>query len=504
MGEDENTTTMFLGIDIGTSAVKAVLMDATGIQVAQASAALDVSSPHPGWSEQDPESWWHAAIEACASLKQETGRSWDAVAGIGLSGQMHGAVTLNAAQKPVRPAILWNDSRSAPQCQAMQQEMPEIGLLAGVPPMPGFTAPKILWLKENEPTVYAQIAQILLPKDYVRLRMTGSSAMDMADAAGTLWLDQERREWSAPLCTLSATDPAWLPSLFEGTEISGTLSRAGATALSLAPGIPVAAGGGDAAAGAVGIGAVEDGDAFLSLGTSGQLFVTTQSYRPNPESAVHAYAHCIPKRWFQMAAMLNGARPLQWWSETTGIGIAVLLDEAQSAQEKDLRRTPLFLPYLTGERTPHNDASIRGGFYGLENDTSRAEMTRAVCDAIAYTFCDAQEALKKAGTVLENPAAIGGGAKSDHVLQTLSDAMGVSILRRQDASAGPAFGAARLAAIASGAVSLSEIATAPPEDRLFEPDATRAALHQERLVQYRRLYDVLAPYAASAFGKNFS
>lgn len=495
---------MFLGIDIGTSAVKAVLMDEDGAQLAQASAALGVSSPHSGWSEQDPEDWWAATIQACEILRHQAGPQWASIKSIGLSGQMHGAVTLDAAYQPIRPAILWNDSRSAPQCEALQGALPDIGTLAGVPPMPGFTAPKILWLKQNEPEAYKKIAQILLPKDYVRLRMTGESAMDMADAAGTLWLDQAHRCWSPALCSVSATDLDWLPQLYEGTSVSGLVSTEGATALSVKPGTPVAAGGGDAAAGAVGIGAVEDGDAFLSLGTSGQLFVTTATYRPNPESAIHAYAHCIPERWFQMAAMLNGARPLQWWSETTGIRIETLLEEAQSDQKKDLARTPLFLPYLTGERTPHNDAAIRGGFYGLENDTARAEMTRAVCDAVAYTFCDAQEALKKAGTVLECPAAIGGGARSDMVLQTLSDAMGVAILRRQDASAGPAFGAARLAAIAAGTASLSSIATAPPEDRLFEPNMERAALHQERLAQYRKLYEALAPYAASAFGKNFS
>ncbi|MDJ0686030.1 MAG: xylulokinase [Alphaproteobacteria bacterium] len=487
---------MFLGIDIGTSAVKAILMDAEGTAAARASAPLTVQSPNLGWSEQDPTTWWTAALAVCATLRRDAETAYGAIAAIGLSGQMHGAVCLDAALAPIRPAILWNDGRSGAECAEMAAALPGLAALAGVPPTPSFTAPKILWLKRREPESYARIAHILPPKDYVRLRLTGGLATDMADAAGTLWLDQAKRGWSETLCRVSATDPAWLPRLCEGTQLAGALTEAAAMALGLTAGLPVAAGGGDAAAGAVGIGAMNQGDAFISLGTSGQLFAAADSYRPNPAGMVHAFAHAVPDRWFQMAAMLNGARPLQWWSETTGVEIADLLAEVENDIGKDPGRAPLFLPYLTGERTPHNDAAIRGGFYGLENDTSRAEMTRAVIDAVAYSFCDARDALAGAGTRVTAPSAIGGGARSDLLLQTMADATGFVIRRRKDADAGPAYGAARLAAASTGAITLSELAQTPPLDRQFDPDPHKAAHHAERLARYRALYAALAPFAA--------
>jgi len=405
---------------------------------------------------------------------------------------MHGAVCLDADQKPLRPAILWNDGRSAPQCAEMAKTMPEIGQRAGAIPMPGFTAPKVLWLSQNEPEIHAQIKHVLLPKDFVRLKLTGTLATDMAEAAGTHWLDQATRQWSDALCQVSATDLAWLPNCIEGVAVSGHVADHAAKALSLPEGIPVAGGGGDAAAGAVGIGAVQDGDAFISLGTSGQLFVVTDSYRPNPDAATHAYAHCIPGRWFQMAAMLNGASPIAWWANAVGAPIEDLLAEAENAETE---RTPLFLPYLTGERTPHNDADIRGGFYGLGSDTGRPEMTQAVLDAIAYSFCDAYDALSEGGTTITHPAVIGGGARSDHLLQTISDALGLPLKRYQDAETGPAFGAARLAMIAAGAGTLEDIVTAPEVDREFTPNKDVATHHAARLTRYRDLYRALASFA---------
>ena len=482
----------FLGIDIGTSAVKAVLVDGNGIAIATASAPLTAQSPNPSWSEQSPDAWWVAVQSACAKLADTPG--YNAITAIGLSGQMHGAVCLDENLSSLRPAILWNDGRSVSQCAEMATAMPEIGHVAGAIPMPGFTAPKLLWLAQNEPELHSRIRHILLPKDYVRLQLTGTLTTDMADAAGTHWLDQEKRAWSDTLCSVSATNPDWLPECLEGNAISGNLTDDAATALDLSAGIPVAAGGGDAAAGAVGIGAVQDGDAFISLGTSGQLFVVTDTYRPNPESAIHAYAHCVPERWFQMAAMLNGASPLAWWAKASGASIPDLLTEAKKANPA---RTPIFLPYLTGERTPHNDATIRGSFYGLESHTGRAEMTRAVLDAIAYTFCDARDALAQAGTVIANPAVIGGGARSDLLLQTISDALGVPLKRYQDAETGPAFGAARLAMIAVRAGTMEAIITPPDVDQTFAPNSANSERHAERLARFRGLYQALKPFAAN-------
>jgi len=481
---------MFLGLDIGTSAVKAILVEAGGTVAATASASLTAQNLQPSWSEQDPEAWWQAVQTACAELSATSGYS--NVSAIGLSGQMHGAVCLGADRKPLRPAILWNDGRSAAQCAEIVEAMPEIGNVAGAIPMPGFTAPKLLWLAQNESETHAKIKHVLLPKDYVRLKLTDTLVTDMADAAGTHWLDQANRRWSNDLCEVSATDPAWLPECVEGLAVSGNLTSNAANALGLSAGIPVAAGGGDAAAGAIGIGAVQDGDAFISLGTSGQLFVVTDSYRPYPESATHAYAHCVPDRWFQVAAMLNGASPIAWWAKAVGAPNADLLAEAETA---DLTRTPLFLPYLTGERTPHNDADIRGGFYGIGSDTGRAEMTQAVLDAIAYSFCDARDALAQAGTSIAHPAVIGGGARSDHLLQTISDALGLPLKRYQDAETGPAFGAARLAMIGVGAGTIETVVTSPEVDCEFTPQAKTASRHAERLVRYRTLYRALKPFA---------
>ena len=481
---------MYLGIDIGTSAVKAVVVAPDGSEVASRSQALSLQTPRRNWSEQDPKAWWDAACTACGKLQRDDPRSWEGVRAIGLSGQMHGAVLLDHDMQVIRPAILWNDGRSMAQCREIEAQLPDVGQLCGVPAMPGMTAPKVLWVKESEPENYRRIRHVLLPKDHVRLRMTGQTATDMADAAGTMWLDQKERCWSEPLCEASATDPSWLPKCFEGTEISGELTREAADALGLKRGIAVAAGSGDAAAGAVGVGAIEDGDAFISLGTSGQLFVCSDRYQPNPESAVHAFAHCVPGRWSTIAAMLNGASPMQWFASVMNAAIAELLDEAQAAAEG---RVPFFLPYLTGERTPHNNADIRGGFYGVEPATDRAAMMRAVVDAIAYSFCDAKDAIEAAGRTITLPAAIGGGARSDFVLQTVSDALGLPIQRYEGAQTGPALGAARLAMVASGDASLADAAVKPGIGRMFEPDPAKAEYHAQRLATYRALYHALKP-----------
>ncbi len=480
-----------LGLDIGTSAVKGVVIDAGGRQVAEASAPLSSNHPHSGWSEQNPDDWVAAVEACCLALRNKLGPVWPTVGAIGLSGQMHGATMLGEDLRPVRPAILWNDSRSTAQCNAINDLVPDIEVRAGIIAMPGFTAPKVLWTAENEPDVYNRIAHIVLPKDYVRLALTGELATDMADAAGTIWLNEAKRNWDDVLCKASRTDKAWLPRLVEGTEISGQLREGVASRLGLEAGIPVSGGAGDAAAGALGIGAVDDGEAFASLGTSGQLFVSTQDYRAAPGSAVHCFAHCVPDRWFQMACMLNGAAPIDWFARLTNRPIANLLDDARGEAS-----APLFLPYLTGERTPHNDAAIRGAFYGLEPDTGDAACMRAVVEAVAYSFCDAKDSLARAGTELEQIAAIGGGTRSDFVLQTMADAMGLVVNRYKDSATGPALGAARTAMIAADNCTLSDVATRPKLDRTFTPDPKTWDYHTEKLERWRGLYAALKPFAA--------
>ncbi len=487
-GEDR---AIFLGLDIGTSAVKALVVDADGQVVADTSSALSSQHRKPGWSEQNPDDWLNAVEACCIELSGRIGAKWPTIRAIGLSGQMHGAVLLGADKRPLRPAILWNDGRSTAQCDAINAAIGNIETLAGIFAMPGFTAPKVLWCAENEPEIHARIEHILLPKDYVRLWLTGKMAIDMADAAGTLWLDEAKRHWDEELCAASATKSTWLPRLMEGTEVSGRLTGEIAQRLKLPEGTVVAAGGGDAAAGALGIGAINEGDAFASLGTSGQLFVATRTYRPAPGTALHCFAHCLPDRWFQMACMLNGASPMNWFSSMTGAAIPHLLGEAEQAAN-----VPLFLPYLTGERTPHNDSSIRGGFYGLGPDTDRGACMQAIVDAIAYTFCDANACLKQAGTDLSSIAAIGGGTRSDLVLQTMADAMGISIHRYRGSETGPALGAARLAMVASGDHKLEEVAATPGLEKVFEPRSERQSHHEERLGRWRDLYQTLRPYAA--------
>jgi xylulokinase len=473
---------VYLGLDLGTSSVKACVIDDAGAVVATASAPLTMSHPFPGASEQTCDEWW-AAI--CSAIRSIDGQTRARLRAIGLSGQMHGAVLLDAENAPIRPAILWNDGRAEAECADMARLDPEVGLLSGAPPMPGFTAPKLLWLSRFEPQTHARIAHVLLPKDYVGFRLHGRLVTDPSDAAGTGWFDERARCWSTRLCQISATDPSWLPEVRYGSDVAGALMPEVARELGLPDGIPVATGAGDAAAGAVGIGAIHDGDGFISLGTSGQLFVTTNTYRPDPENCLHAYAHCLPDRWFQMAAMLNGARPLAWFADLVGRRLEELLAEAEVAPPG-----PLFLPYLSGERTPHGDASIRAGFAFLDESTTQGSLMRSVVEAVAFTFVDAIDVFSAAGTRPDALMAIGGGTRSDFLMQMIADATGCRIVRTRGAEVGPAFGAARLAQLALREVS-EDILTTPPVDREFHPDPGGGFFDKDRLAAFRSLYPAL-------------
>jgi xylulokinase len=480
---------MFLGIDLGTSAVKACLMAPGGALVDTQDAPLSTMHPFDGASEQECDAWWAATARAVQALAPELRAQ---VCAVGLSGQMHGAVVLDASRIPIRPAILWNDARATAECDAILDRVPEAGNIAGALPMAGFTAPKLLWMSRHEPDLHARIAHILLPKDYIGFRMHGALVTDPSDAAGTSWFDEATGQWSNRLCEASATDPSWLPTVRHGTEIAGDLKKQAADALGLPPGIPIATGAGDAAAGAVGIGATAPGDGFISLGTSGQLFTSTDRYLPNPESRIHSYAHTVPGMWFQMAAMLNGARPIAWLAALLGRPIPDLLAEAEGAAPG-----PLFLPYLSGERTPHGDSDIRGGFAGLGETTTHGGMMRAVVEAVAFTFADAVEAFAATGTPPRDLLAIGGGTRSDLVLQLIADATGCRLGRSDSAEIGPALGAARLAAVASGEDSGTAF-TKPMAGRWFEPSAEGQADMQDRLAAFRALYPALKGVQRSA------
>ena len=476
---------MLLGIDLGTSAVKVVACRDRRV-VAAASVAMATESPNPGWSEQNPGLWleaMHAAVRRLMSAPEMEG---ERVSAIGLSGQMHGAVLLDRDRKVLRPCILWNDSRSHRECEELSERIPRIGHLAGVPPLPGFTAPKLMWVARNEPDIHARIAHVLLPKDFIGLHLHGNLATDASDAAGTLWLDQGVRRWSRELCEASDTGIDWLPPVLDGGDLAGRLLPDAAQSLGLEPDIPIAAGGGDAATGAVAVGATEAGRGFVSLGTSGQLFVATGAYSPNPERFVHAFAHTVPARWYQMAAMLNGARPLSWLASILNCGVAEVLENAARAEPD---RMPLFLPYLTGERSPHGDPHIRGAFYGLEDSTDPAGICGSVVEAIAFSFADAAESFGEEFDDVPHLLAIGGGSRSDLLLQSISNAMGKRILRAGNAEGGPALGAAILAEAAAGLAGSTESTQPPEADAEFTP--REDAVMMERLARFRSLYAAL-------------
>ena len=348
----------FLGLDIGTSSVKALLVDADQRVMAVGTAPLEVSRPRPLWSEQNPSDWWDATQAAVAQVRAAAGEAWRGLAGIGLSGQMHGATLLDAGGRVLRPAILWNDGRSFAECAELMREVPDFTTRAGNLAMPGFTAPKLLWVRHHEPDIFAAVARVLLPKDYVRWRMTGAFVSDVSDASGTAWLDVAARRWDDTLLAATGLSVANMPGLAEGSDVSARLSAEIATAWGVAR-VPVAGGGGDNAASAVGIGAVRAGQGFLSLGTSGVIFAVTDRYVSAPERTLHAFCHALPGRWHGMAVHLSAAASLEWVARLVGAGedIGGLLARVQAwATPERIAHAPIFLPYLSGERTPHNDA----------------------------------------------------------------------------------------------------------------------------------------------------
>lgn len=481
---------MFLGIDIGTSGVKALVADADLRPVAEATVALKVASPAQAWREQAPEDWWVATVSACASVAAAAPEAWARIAAIGLSGQMHGPVVLDIDRRVIRPCILWNDTRAHAEAEALANLHPGMGAITGVPPHPGFTAPKLMWLARHEPAAHARIAHVLLPKDWIGMRLHGGIGTDMSDAAGTLWFDQRARRWSDDLAHATMTDPAWLPRCREGSDVAGYLSPDAAAALGLRAGLPVAAGGGDTAVGALGAGILADGAALLSVGTSGQILAATTEYHPNPAAFVHSFAHCVPGLWYRMGALVNGARPIAWYAGTCDVPIPDLLAEASVAEPG---RTPMFLPYLSGERTPLADPHIRGSFVGLGDATTRGQMMRAVVEGVAYGFADAAAALWPEGDRPATLTGIGGGLRGDLVAQTLADVLGLTLMRAAGASTGPALGAARLAALAAGAARLGDLASPPATERAFAPQPSAFARHAARQARFRVLYQALQP-----------
>jgi xylulokinase len=486
-----------LGIDIGTSGVKAILLDGDDRVVAEASAVLRVHRPQPLWSEQDPDDWWRATNAAVHSLREQAPRDFAALRGVGLSGQMHGATLLDAHDRPLRPAILWNDGRSAAECRQLEEAVPDSREITGNLAMPGFTAPKLLWVRQHEPELFARTARVLLPKDYVRLCMSGDRATDLSDASGTLWVDVARRRWSERMIAASGLGIDAMPKLYEGPEVTGRL-RAEVAGDWGCERVPVVAGAGDNAAGAIGAGVVEPGRAFLSLGTSGVYFVASDAFRPNAERAVHAFCHALPDQWHQMSVLLSAASCLHWVTRLTGApDEAALLDEIATRDQPSRRL--LFLPYLSGERTPHNDPNASGVFVGLDHETDRASLGRAVLEGVAFAFADAEQVLRDSGSRIDAVSVIGGGARSALWGRILASVLGRPLVYRRGGDLGPACGAARLARLGVVGGSAREVCSEPPEDFVAEPDPALAAHYAERIPRFRSLYHALRePFRSEA------
>jgi xylulokinase len=479
---------MYLGLDLGTSGVKAMLIDDDQRVVGVANAALDISRPYPGWSEQDPLDWIRAAREAVSGLKAAHGRDLAAVKGIGLSGHMHGATLIDSADQVLRPCILWNDTRSHVEAAALDAD-PRFRAITGNIVFPGFTAPKLAWVAKNEPDVFARIAKVLLPKDFLRLWLTGEYLSDMSDSAGTAWLDTGARRWSAELLEATGLSERQMPGLVEGTDPAGTLRDQLAAEWGMAGGVTIAGGAGDNAASACGMGTVAEGQAFVSLGTSGVLFAANGSYLPKPESAVHAFCHALPNTWHQMGVILSATDALNWLSGITGKAAGELTGELGN----DLKApgSVTFLPYLSGERTPHNDAKIRGAFIGLGHESSRAVLTQAVIEGVTFAIRDNLEALRSAGTHISRVTAIGGGSRSRYWLASIATALGLPVDIPADGDFGAAFGAARLGLIAATGTDPLSVCTAPKTAETIEPVTALTGAYEEAYGRYRSLYPAI-------------
>ncbi len=488
--------TYFLGIDASTTATKALLMGADGHVASVTSSEYTYDTPHPMWTEQHPDVWWQATV---ASIRQVLAQSQVApaeVEGVGLTGQMHGLVPLDGDGQVLRPAILWNDQRTAAECDEIRQRLGKERFIhiTGNDALTGFTAPKILWVRNHEPEIFARMRHILLPKDYVRFKLTGGYAADKAGGAGTILFDLRERDWSKVVLEALEIDPAWLPPTFEGPAVTGHVTPQAAEAPGLVAGTPVMGGGGDQAAGAVGTGAVEPGIVSLALGTSGVVFASTGEPFIEPEGRLHAFCHAVPGRWHLMGVMLSAAGSLRWYRDALAPGVDFDALLAPAADVPPGSEGLLFLPYLTGERTPHPDPLARGAFVGLTVRHAQAHMTRAVLEGVAFGLRDSFELMKAVGLAAITQVRIsGGGAKSPLWRHILADALGVELVT-VNTTEGAAYGAALLAA--TGAGCFADVASAcAAVIRVTGSTAPglASAAYEDMYPLYRALYPALRP-----------
>ena len=477
----------FLGIDLGTSGLRALLVDEAGAPIGATERHYDVSHPHSGWSEQDPADWITALEGAVGELKSSFPQ-FAQLKGIGVAGHMHGATLIDASGTVLRPCILWNDTRSHAEA-ARLDGITEVRALSGNIVFPGFTAPKLEWARTHEPDVFKNVAKVLLPAAYLNFYLTGDHVADMSDSAGTSWLDVGARAWSEDLLSHGNMRPDQMPRLVEGSHAAGTLRSDLATDWGIAHEVTVAGGAGDNAAAACGIGALDEGQGFVSLGTSGVLLAARDGYAPAPETAVHTFCHAVPARWYQMGVMLSATDSLNWLSGITGKSPQALTD----ALGADLRGPGdvWFLPYLSGERTPHNDAEIRGSFTGLGTGTAVDDLTQAVLEGVSFGLRDSFEALKDTHAKLDRLMAIGGGAASDYWQELIATVLDVPLDLPEGREFGAALGAARLGILAATGADPESVITPPKIGRTIDPNRSLTADYQAAYHAFRAAYPLI-------------
>ncbi|EKD53803.1 MAG: hypothetical protein ACD_60C00149G0002 [uncultured bacterium] len=482
---------MYLGIDLGTSSVKLILLDEQKRLVGQCSKVLTLSHPKLLWSEQNPDDWWDATCQGMTTLKQEYTKEFSSIKAIGLSGQQHGATLLDKNGKVLRPAILWNDGRANVECEEIIAKVPHYAEIIGARMMPGFTAPKLLWVLKHEPEIFYRTAKIVLPKDYLRFKMTGIVATDMSDASGTGWLSIAKRAWSDEMLSACHLTQKKMPALFEGTDITGTLLEEIAEQWGLPISTLVIAGGGDNPAAAISMNIIEEGSAFLSLGTSGVYFVASDSYKTHPEGGVHSFCHSLPNRWHHMTVHLSAASSLNWLANTLQVSEKELLREAEETPMS--HENIVFLPYLSGERSPHNNPFARGVFFGISPQTKRADLTRAVLEGVAFAFADGQDAMLTADIAIKNVYVVGGGAQSFYWGKILSSILNRRLIYSEDREIGGAVGAARLAWLALHQKEATHAFDMPIIQTIIEPDHHLVELYSAKRKIFSALYQQLIP-----------
>lgn len=490
---------MYLGIDLGTSGVKVILMDDQQTIITSSTARLTISRPQSLWSEQNPNDWWGATQNAIRKIKYTHANELKKVRALAFSGQMHGATLLDKNDNPLRPAILWNDGRAMAQCHTLLQRAPRALEITGNLIMPGFTAPKVLWVQENEPALFQKIKKILLPKDYLRLLISGDYATDFSDASGTSWLDVGKRQWSNALLTATGLTPEFMPALYEGSAITGAILPAVADVFGI-PKNAAVVGGGDNAASAISVNVTEPGKAFLSLGTSGVYFVASECFKPNPLSAVHTYCHCLPNLWHQMTVHLSAASCLGWLRRLLNLDIDRLNALIRQAKRDETNpNIPIFLPYLSGERTPHNDPYARGVFFGMTYETKIHHLVQAVLEGVAFAFAEGHAAMHATNVKIEDISVIGGGARNIYWGEILSAALNKPLIYRESANVGGAYGAARLAWLAINGGDPRTALRALAIKKTIEPDQNRVERYVEKQTLFTELYQQLKKTFANAY-----